>query len=364
MMVMKVDFLNLQRITASFGGEVENAVRRVVSSGWYLLGEETMAFEREWADSVGVRHAIGCSNGLNALTLVLLAWKEIEGWQDGDEVVLPAQTFVATALAVSRAGLKPVFCDVRKEDALLDVVLLENVLTERTRCLIPVHLFGKVCNMTEILAMAHRHGLKVLEDACQAHGAHGVGVADAAAFSFYPGKNLGALGDAGAVVTNDYELASMVRRLANYGQSQKYVHDYQGVNSRMDEVQAAVLRVKLRRLGADNSRRIEIAQRYSEALNEVEGLVVPAVPTDGSHVFHIYPLRCTQRDETQRRLAQQGIQTLIHYPCIPSKQRAYALYRHLSFPQAEAWAQTELSLPISPVMTEDEVEEVISCFSF
>ena len=364
---MKIDFLNLQRITASFGSELEEAVMRVLRNGWYLQGEETAAFEREWAQHVGMSACVGCGNGLDALTLTLMAWKELNEWADGDEVVMPANTFIASALAVSRVGLKPVFCEVRADNALIDVECIEQVLTTRSRCLLPVHLYGNVCDMDGVMAVAETYSLKVLEDACQAHGAHSVGRGDAVAFSFYPGKNLGALGDAGAVVTNDYELAQTVRQLANYGQTCKYVHESRGVNSRMDEVQAAVLRVKLQRLTTDNLRRSDIAARYSQVLlpfvadgekNRLRS--VPSVSADNRHVFHIYALRSERRDELQEWLRLRNIQTLIHYPRVPYRQNAYAAdYAEVSFPIAEAWARTELSLPISPVMTDEEVEMVV-----
>lgn len=358
---MQVDFLNLQRVNESFGSELKEAVNRVVSSGWYLLHTEVEAFEQEFADYLGVKHCVGCGNGLDALTLVLMAWKEQLGWQDGDEVIVPSNTFIATVLAVSRAGLKPVFCEPNLEDALIDVNRIEALITEHTRCIIPVHLYGQTCDMERIMQIAKAHGLKVLEDACQAHGAEGVAQADAAAYSFYPGKNLGALGDGGCIVTNDEELAQQVRSLANYGQSVKYTHLCKGVNSRLDEVQAAVLRVKLRRLDKDNARRREIASYYHENL---KGIVsVPWIPAHPfRHVFHVYAIRMEHRDELQKSLREKGIQTLIHYPIPPHRQQAYREFQHLHLPIAEEWGRTELSLPMSPVMTDEEVEAVCNGF--
>lgn len=354
---MQVDFLNLQRVNESFGSELTEAVNRVVSSGWYLLHSEVEAFEREFADYLGVRQCVGCGNGLDALTLVLMAWKEQMGWQDGDEVIVPSNTFIATVLAVSRAELKPVFCEPRWDDALMDVERVEALITERTRCLLPVHLYGQTCQMERIKEIAKAHGLKVLEDACQAHGAEGVAQGDAAAFSFYPGKNLGALGDGGCVATNDDALAQQVRCLANYGQSVKYTHLCKGVNSRLDEVQAAVLRVKLRRLDKDNARRREIAACYSENLKD--RVTVPLMPACPSrHVFHVYAIRTDCRDEWQKSLKEKGIQTLVHYPIPPHRQQAYREFQHLHLPIAEEWGRTELSLPMSPVMTDEEVEAV------
>jgi len=386
-----IDFLNLQAVNARYGDELERAMQRVVSSGWYLHGQETAAFEREFAQFVGVAHCIGVGNGLDALTLVLQAWKDLEQWDDGDEVIVPANTFVATALAVSRIGLRPVFCDCRLDDALLDVASAEAVVSNRTRCIIPVHMYGRVCDMRAVNELAARHGLKVLEDACQAHGACGHAndacgaaeahpsrsesasdvscrrkpmagsLADAAAFSFYPGKNLGALGDGGAVTTSDDRLADYVRTLGNYGARRKYVHEQLGFNSRLDELQAAALRVKLRGLVADNDSRRALAQRYDVLLAGVNGLQLP--PAAGGAmssdcVYHIYPVRVRHRDRVQQSLADCGIQTLIHYPVPLHQQKAYAEYASLSFPHAELWARTELSLPISPVLTEQEVDVV------
>ncbi len=393
-----IEFLNLQAVNARFGDELERAVQRVVSSGWYLHGQETAAFEHEFAQFVGVAHCIGVGNGLDALTLVLQAWKDLEQWEDGDEVIVPANTFVATALAVSRTGLRPVFCDCRLDDALLDVASAEAVVSNRTRCIIPVHMYGRVCDMRSVNELAARHGLKVLEDACQAHGACGQAndasgqandacvaaeahpdhaesapdvscrrmpmagaLADAAAFSFYPGKNLGALGDGGAVTTADDRLADYVRTLANYGARRKYFHEQLGFNSRLDELQAAALRVKLRGLVADNDRRRALAQRYDALLAGVDGLQLPPAsggPMSSDCVYHIYPVRVRNRDRVQQSLADSGIQTLIHYPLPLHQQKAYAEYASLSFPHAERWARTELSLPISPALTEQEVDVV------
>ena len=369
---MQVDFLNLKRINESFGQKLTGAVERTVRSGWYLLHDETEAFEHEFAGYNGVRYCVGVGNGLDALTLVLMAWRDMYAWQTGDEVIVPANTFIATVLAVSRAGLTPVFCEPNRSDALMDVTQLDTLLTERTRCIIPVHLYGQLCDMETIGRFARQHRLLLLEDACQAHGAQRLDTqsgqlkragawGDAAAFSFYPGKNLGALGDGGCVCTNDGDLALRVRQLANYGQTAKYIHDFQGVNSRLDELQAAVLRVKLRRLDADNERRRQIARFYSDHIR-TEGMVLPPVLEGDEaqrHVYHLYAVRHPQRDDLQQKLREQGVHTLIHYPVPPHKQRAYAAFAAQSFPEAEAWASEELSLPMSPVLTDEEVEYVV-----
>lgn len=364
---MKVDFLDLGRVTASFGDALPAAVSRVVAGGWYLHGDESAAFEREWASYVGVRHCLGCGNGLDALTLVLLSWRQLLGWQEGDEVIVPANTFIATVLAVSRAGLRPVFCEPRADDALLDPALLERCLSPRTRCVLPVHLYGRVCAMPAIVDFARRHGLKVLEDACQAHGASLQGRkagawGDAAAFSFYPGKNLGALGDGGSVVTDDEALALHARMLANYGERTRYVCPVKGLNSRLDEVQAAVLRVKLRRLDADNARRRAIASIYVNGLPHqiLSSSVLTREGFDAS-VFHLFPVLLERRDEVREQLAERGVMTQVHYPVPPYRQQAYSEFASLSFPITDEWAARELSLPISPVMTDEEAEYVIDC---
>ncbi|MCD8237128.1 MAG: DegT/DnrJ/EryC1/StrS family aminotransferase [Prevotellaceae bacterium] len=381
---MYIKFLDLQKVNNSFGKELRDAVVNVVASGWYLHGHETETFEREFAEYIGTSHCIGVGNGLDALTLVLAAWKQMYGWNDGDEVIVPANTFIATVLAVSRVGLKPVFCEPKVHDALIDTALIEKLVNERTRCIVPVHLYGQVCDMAAVMSVAQTYGLKVLEDACQAHGAvyhtssrcvesasqvldgcRAGNLGDAAAFSFYPGKNLGCLGDGGCITTGDGDLASVVRSMANYGQKEKYVHCLKGFNSRLDEVQAAVLRVKLRRLDADNRRRMEVAHRYTEVLSSLcsdcnGGVKVPEKENAaGSHVYHIYALRTLNRDCFQRVLAEKGVQTLIHYPCPPHKQEAYREYSGLCFPVAEQWAREELSLPISQVITDDEVDFVL-----
>lgn len=362
---MKVDFLNLQRVNASFGTSLSDAVLRVIESGWYLHGSETAAFENEWAEYIGVKHCIGCGNGLDALTLVLLAWRDMEGWKEDDEVLVPANTFIATVLAISRAGLRPILCEPNPNDALLNPQELSKHLSARTRCIIPVHLYGRVCNMPAIQKFSESYGLKILEDACQAHGASLLGTkagawGHAAAFSFYPGKNLGALGDGGCVTTNDDTLAFHVRTWANYGERTRYVCEQKGLNSRLDELQAAVLRIKLQRLDADNQRRCAIAQTY---LDRLPSSILPfknLVHANDTSVFHIFPVRVPHRDEVRAALAQLGVMTQVHYPIPSHRQQAYKKYAHLSLPITESWANEELSLPISPVMTDTEVDYVIN----
>lgn len=360
---MKVDFLDLRRVNSAYGDSLAEAVQRVVRGGWYLRGAEIAAFEREWADYVGVAHCVCCGNGLDALTLVLRSWRDLYGWQEGDEVIVPANTFIATVLAISRAGLSPAFCDVREDTGLIDLRCMEQALSARARCVLPVHLYGHLCDMEGVTLFARQHGLLVLEDACQAHGAASCGVkagawGHAAAFSFYPGKNLGALGDGGCLVTCDETLACHARTLANYGETVRYHSDFRGLNSRMDELQAAVLRIKLRRLEADNELRRDVARAY------LAGLPREVAPTgmeepDAAWVCHLFPIRVPERDLVRELLAQAGVMAQVHYPVPPHKQQAYKECNRLSFPVAEAWAREELSLPISPVMTREEVEYVI-----
>lgn len=358
-----IKFLDIQRITESFQPELSNAAERVIASGWYLQGEETEAFEREFAAFCHAPHCVGVANGLDALYLTLAAKRTMEPtWQDGDEVIVPAMTFVATAEAVLRAGLTPVLVDV-DENALLDTSLarLEAAVTPRTRAVIPVLLYGQTVDMDCIMSFAEAHHLFVLEDACQAHGGHDIAAkAHASAFSFYPGKNLGALGDGGALVTHDEALAQRVRALANYGASRKYYHEYQGINSRLDEVQAAMLRVKLRRLHADNHSRQEVARAYYDGIRNPHVRLLQQ-HVEGS-VWHIFPVFAADRDALQVHLASHGVQSLIHYPLALHQQTGLVHSYHASGPltRAEDIASHELSIPISPVMTDDEIAQVIA----
>lgn len=364
---IKVPFLPLERITASYGNALADNLLCTVRSGWYLNGERLALFERDFARWTGTAHCIGVGNGLDALTLALMAMKAEQGWGDDAEVVVPAMTFVATAQAVARAGLVPVAADV-DERALLTAQAAEQVLTSRTRVLLPVHLYGQMAPMDELSDLARQRGLMVLEDAAQAHGAALRGRkagawGHMAAFSFYPGKNLGALGDAGAVTTGSEALAQRVRMLANYGADRKYHHVALGMNSRMDEVQAAVLATKLPRLEADNEARRRVADFYASHLaNPLVRKPLPPVQRE-AHVYHIYAVRCDERDRLQQHLAQQGIQTLMHYPFMLPEQPALAPWMGTEnasrFPHAADWARCELSLPIHPCMSEEECRLVV-----
>ena len=370
---MEVKFLDLKRINDSFEPMMTDAVKNVINSGWYIGGAAVRNFEEDFAQYVSAKYCVTVGNGLDALKLVLTAWKETYKWSGEDEVILPANTFVATALAVSQAGLTPVFCEASSTDALIDVFDLEKRITPRAKAIIPVHLYGQTCNMDAIIRIAHQYNLKVLEDACQAHGAvyhcasgeirRAGALGDAAAFSFYPGKNLGALGDGGCVTTNDAELAQTIRFMANYGQQTKYMHTHKGLNSRLDEVQAAILSVKLARLDTDNERRRQIAMQYYCGINNLNIDLFAKPVYDDSHVFHVYVVKCSRRDELQAYLLEKGIETLIHYPIPIHKQKAYAEYSLVSLPETEILQSQILSIPISPVMDDSEVKYVIECMN-
>ncbi|HEY0037014.1 MAG TPA: DegT/DnrJ/EryC1/StrS family aminotransferase [Longimicrobium sp.] len=356
-----VPFLNLSGVYDELRAEIDAAVQRVLASGWYLLGDELTGFEEEFARFCDVDSCVGLSNGLDALHLILRAL-DIGA---GDEVIVPSNTYIASWLAVSQAGATPVPVEPDPGTYNLDPARIEAAITPRTRAIMPVHLYGQTADMDPILEIAARHGLRVVEDAAQAQGARYRGrpagsLGDAAAWSFYPGKNLGALGDAGAVTTRDPEIAERVRLLRNYGSRTKYVHEVQGYNNRMDEIQAAVLRVKLRHLNEWNARRARVAARYLDGL-EGTGLVLPEVPEWAEPVWHVFVVRSAARDALQRALAEQGIATVVHYPTPPHLQGAYAGLGLGAggLPISERIHAEVLSLPMGPHMDEDQVESVI-----
>lgn len=356
-------YYDLKRVNDSFEPDLTRVVTGVVQSGWYLQGDETRNFENAFATYCKNSFCIGTSNGLDALTLIFMAYREMGLMQEGDEVIVPANTFIASILSVMRAGLKPVLCEPSATTYNLNPAKIRPLINSRTRAVLAVHLYGQCADMEPIQEIAFRHNLKVVEDAAQAPGAlykgrRVGGLSNAAAFSFYPSKNIGALGDAGAVTTNDKSLAAVVRSLANYGSTQKYVHAYRGANCRMDEIQAAVLLLKLRRLDADNNRRRDIARRY---LQEIEHpfVLLPKVDNFESHVFHIFPVFSQRRDMLQTWLARNEIQTQVHYPIPPHKQKALSEYADCTFPVTEQIHREELSLPLYPAMTDDEVTRVI-----
>jgi dTDP-4-amino-4,6-dideoxygalactose transaminase len=361
---MTVPFLDLKAPYLELKEELDAAYRRVMDSGWYVLGEEVACFEREFADYCGVRHCIGVGNGLEALHLILRAM-EIG---PGDEVIVPANTYIATWLAVSYAGATPVPVEPDEWTWNIAAGRIEEKITDRTRAILPVHLYGQAAEMGLIAELAGRYGLKVIEDAAQAHGATCQGrragsLGDAAGFSFYPGKNLGAVGDAGAVTTDDDELADRLRVLRNYGSRKKYFNEEKGFNSRLDELQAAFLRVKLRRLDEWNRRREAVAQKFSAGLAGL-GLGLPTVAEGCSSAWHLYVVRSARRDALQAALAERGIGTLIHYPIPPHRQQAYVElgYGARSFPLSERLADEVLSLPMGPHLLQEQQNHVIeSC---
>lgn len=357
-----IKYLDLQKINDSFEPDLTSAVNRVTQSGWYLLGAELNKFENEFAKYCGVSYCVGVGNGLDALTLILMSYISMGRIKEGSEVIVPANTYIASILSIMRAGLKPVLCEPEWETCNIDPKKIESLITQQTSAVMVVHLYGRLCKMKEISELCKKRGLLVIEDCAQAHGAKNKdgqcagNLGDAAGFSFYPGKNLGALGDAGAVTTNDKDLAERVRMLSNYGSSEKYVHPYIGVNSRLDEIQAAALMVKLPRLDADNDRRKYVASRY---INEIKNEKITLPVKDTSHVFHVFTIFTSDRNELKSHLEKCGVQTLVHYPIPPHHQDALKDYSNLSFPITERIHREELSLPISPVMTDDEISHVI-----
>ena len=388
-----IDFLSLKSVTDRHSVEIHEAVRRVVDSGWYLQGAENAAFEQEYADYIGTNYAVGCANGLDALIWILRAYKELGHFKDGDEILVPANTYIATILAITENNLRAVLVEPRFDTLEIDDEALEAALTPRTKAVMIVHLYGRCAYTEKIGAFCKAHNLKLFEDNAQAHGCkyeevkvRGAGdertlrltgsLGDAAAHSFYPGKNLGALGDAGAVTTNDPEVAACVRSLGNYGSAKKYVFQYCGRNSRLDEIQAAVLHVKLRHLDADVGRRRDVAEMYYAGLSEkVEKrggggewtVQLPVKLPREQNAYHLFPILCDRRDELQAHLKANGIQTLIHYPIPPHKQECYAqaikdgllVLPKGGLPVTERIHAEELSLPIGPTITNDEVKTII-----
>lgn len=359
-----VPFLDLKKINQQYRQDMLDAVASVIDKGWYIQGEELVSFEEEFALYCGVRHCIGVANGLDALTLVFRAWREMGEVLPGHEVIVPANTYIASILAITENKLKPVLVEPDENTFNLAPDLVRAAITKNTRAILPVHLYGRINNMPAIMDIAREHSLYVLEDSAQSHGAKINDVkcgawGHASGFSFYPGKNLGALGDAGAITTSDDKLAQALRAIRNYGSHQKYVNLYQGTNSRLDELQAALLRIKLRHMDVENDRRRAIALRYNAEINNPH-IILPQVPQNGTeHVWHLYVVRTQRRDALKAFLNDHGIQTLIHYPIPPHKQKAYENMGHESYPVTEAIHAEVLSLPISPVMDDDDVSRVI-----
>ena len=371
-MTITTPFLDLKSANSLYQEELVQAFQRVLQSGWYIQGEEVKKFERAFANYCGTKHCIGVANGLDALTLTFRAWKELGKLKAGDEVIVPANTYIASILAITENQLKPILVDPNPTTYNLDYRQIENEITPNTKAILVVHLYGQISPMPEILKLAKQHNLLVLEDSAQAHGASLGGKktgnwGDASGFSFYPGKNLGALGDAGAITTNCSELAETVRAISNYGGLKKYENVYQGVNSRLDEIQAAVLSVKLKHLDKEISHRRRIAQTYLKTI--ANPLIVAPPSTDPlikeQHVWHLFVVRCEKRDKLKAFLEEKGIQTLIHYPIPPHKQQAYQQLNKMILPVTEQIHQQVLSLPIGPTLTVDEairISEVCNRF--
>lgn len=364
-----VKFLDLKAINDSYRDELVSACARVIDSGWYINGNEVTEFEQAFAQYCGTKFCIGVGNGLDALTLTLRAWKELGKLTDGDEVLVPANTYIASLIAISENQLTPILIEPEAGSYNIDPLNAARAITNKTRAVLPVHLYGALANMPALLELAITHQLLVLEDSAQAHGASIMGRkagnwGHASGFSFYPGKNLGALGDAGAITTNDSELADTLLALRNYGSHEKYKNIYRGVNSRLDEMQAAMLLVKLNHLDEQIAHRRTIAARYLREINNPE-ITLPECEKEEQHVWHLFVVRSTRRLELQAHLDACGIQTLIHYPIPPHKQQAYAVFNEKHYPISEAMHNEVLSLPMGPHLTENDVEKVIAaCNSF
>ena len=359
-----IKFLDLQKINLLHGQEIEARLLKTFRSGWYLLGEEVKAFEKSLSAYIGCKHAIGVANGLDALRLIFKAYIELGLMKEGDEVIIPANTYIASVLAVTDNNLVPILVEPAIETYNVDIAKIEEKITPKTKAIMIVHLYGQVVFSEELKELASKYSLKVIEDNAQAIGAQCNGIktgnlGDAAGFSFYPGKNLGALGDAGAVTTNDDVLAKTIRALANYGSETKYINKYQGLNSRLDEIQAAMLDVKLKYLDAENQRRREIADYYLTNITNPK-IKLPQPPAyQLEHTWHVFVVRTKERDRLQRFLAAADIQTLIHYPIPIHKQEAYANLSTLSLPITEQIHREVLSLPMSPVLTNEEVKKIV-----
>lgn len=358
-----IRYCDLKEINGKYEPMLTEAVTRAAQSGWYIRGRECESFEHTFAEYCGCKHCIGTGNGLDALTIILKAYCEMGAMQPGDEVIVPANTYIATILSIIQAGLRPILCEPCATSCNIDTTLIESLVTERTRAIMPVHLYGLAADMNSINTIAAKHSLKVIEDSAQAHGAIYNGkrtgsLGDAAAFSFYPGKNLGALGDGGAITTNDTALAQTARAIANYGSHTKYVNKYKGLNSRLDEIQAAALSVKLQNLDTDNDRRRTIAREYIGRI-ENPHITLPVAEKDGNHVYHIFAIRTPHREELKKHLLEQGIETLIHYPIPPHRQDALKEFSHLDLPITERIHREELSLPCHPAMSDSDVHKVI-----
>ena len=362
-----IKFLDLQKINAQYEQELKEAANSVIDSGWYLMGKELETFEQNYASFCGVKYSLGVSNGLDALRLIFKAYIEMGMMKKGDEVIVPANTYIASVLAISDNDLVPVFVEPNMATYNLDNKLIEKAITQKTKAILTVHLYGQISIDQQILDLCSKYNLKLIEDAAQSHGAKwndkvSGGIGDAAGHSFYPGKNLGALGDAGAVTTNDHELAEVISALRNYGSHVRYENKYQGLNSRLDEIQAAFLSVKLKYIEQDIENRRNVANYYLEHVNNPL-IVLPKLLNQEQHVWHLFVVRTANRSEFQQYLTDNGIQTLIHYPVPPHKQEAYMAYNNLSFPITEQIQNELLSLPLSGVIDFKEIENVLKAIN-
>ena len=354
-----IKFLDLKKINNRYREEIDSRIKNILDKGWYLQGEENENFTKNFANFCGTKFALGVANGLDALNLIIKAY----GFGNGDEIIVPANTYIATILAISENGCIPILVEPDIKTYNINPDSIEEKITTKTKAIMVVHLYGQAVQMEKIWKIAKKYNLKIIEDSAQAHGAiyqenRTGNLGDASGFSFYPGKNLGCIGDGGAVTTNDEELFNKIKAIANYGSDRKYHHIYKGVNSRLDEIQAAVLDIKLKHLDSDNNKRREISKYYRENIKNSK-LILPETYDEKSHVWHIFAVRTKNRDEFQKYLTEKGIQTIIHYPTPPHKQGAYKEWNNLSFPITEEIHNTILSLPISPVMTDSEIEKVV-----
>lgn len=358
-----IPFLDLKELNTQYKAELIEACTRVIDSGWYIQGNECKEFDKEFASYCGAKYAIGVANGLDALILILRAYKELGFMKDGDEVIVPSNTYIASILAISQNNLVPVLVEPDINTYLLNPSKIEEKITSKTKAILPVHLYGQTCEMDKINEIAKKYNLKVIEDSAQSHGAYfqdkrSGNLGDASGFSFYPGKNLGALGDGGVVTTNDEELANTIKALGNYGSHKKYENLYKGVNSRLDEMQAAMLRVKLRYLDNELEKRRDIANYYLENIKN-ENIILPVVRAESNHVWHLFVIRTSKRDELQKYLLDNGVQTLIHYPIPPHNQNAYKEWNNESYPISEQIHTEVLSLPISGVQNLENTKNIV-----
>ena len=366
-----IKFLDLQKINAQYATELKQAASDVIDSGWFLMGDKLSSFESKLADFIGTKNAIGVANGLDALRMILKAYIDMGFMKEGDEVIVPANTYIASILAITDNRLKPILVEPKNSSFNLDIDLIESHITPNTKAIMIVHLYGQVCWNEKLVVLAQKYNLKIIEDNAQAIGADWNGIktgnlGDVAGFSFYPGKNLGALGDAGAVTTNDDVLAKHIRALGNYGSNKKYVNEFQGLNSRLDEIQAAFLEIKLKYINAENQYRRQLAALYLNGIKN-PNITLP-IPENTAfehsqnteHVWHLFVIRCQQREKLQEYLTANNVQTLIHYPIPPNKQLAYKEMNHLDYPITNAIHNEVLSLPISPITTEDEAQKIIT----